>query len=208
MLSEKSVEVIQQRLKLLYDDHVSELLGILNRNIDSIKPDQRASISDSIKNFNNDTRVSLLKHGDAITSELTSTLEKLEIITLAEPEKNILVEVVVSCLNQDLYLKRFNIFLQSITRHMQRRGIAIDLKDYRVDMAQSICEASARNLCRTILQKVTIELDILIEKGARVECSEKKQSNIEANEALELKPNFFGIGVNFNYLLKKIFKKT
>lgn len=179
MLSERSVDVIQQRLKLLYDDHVSELLGILNRNIESIKPDQQASVSDSIKNFNNDTRVSLLKHGDTVTSGLTSTLEKLEIATLTESEKNKLVEVVESYLNPDLYLKRFNIFLQSITRHMQRRGLAMDLRDYRVDMPRSICEASAKNLCRTILQKIRIELDILVEKGARAESREKRKSDME-----------------------------
>jgi hypothetical protein len=94
-------------------------------------------------------------------------------------EKNKLVEVVESYFNPDLYLKRFNIFLQSITRHMQRRGLAIDLKDYRVDMPRSICEASSKNLCRTILQKIRIEFDILIEKGARAECSEKRKSDME-----------------------------
>lgn len=37
---------------------------------------------------------------------------------------------------------------------------------------------------------------------------QKTKAKFDALEAVELKPNFFGVGVNFNYILRKIAEKT
>ena len=82
----------------------------------------------------------------------------------------------------------------------------IDFKKYRIDIPKSLCEAYAHNTTQRIRSMIENELDCIIESFNSKNANSKSKVS-EATNYLELKPNFFGLGLNFNAIIAKLFKR-
>ena len=91
-------------------------------------------------------------------------------------------------------------------RHYSRMGIRFDQSKYRIDIASSKYEAMVKTLVRRNSEKLKTEMDILCLSASTKCLSEvsKKLTINDVNNAVDLKPNFFGIGLNLNYLILRV----
>lgn len=98
------------------------------------------------------------------------------------------------------YLHRFEGFLGGVERATARYGLKFDRRAYRTDIASSLYEAGVQNSTRRALVSVHAELAIHL-RNDRVKTPEILPG---ANDIVDLKPNFMGLGINFNALIKRI----
>ncbi|NWO06604.1 MAG: hypothetical protein HLX50_13220 [Alteromonadaceae bacterium] len=101
---------------------------------------------------------------------------------------------------EDRYLKRFEVFLSGVERAAGSYGLSFDHRAYRTDIASSLFEVGIKSSARRALASVYAELAIHL-RNDRLESGENLP---RANDIVELKPNFMGLGINFNALIKRL----
>ncbi len=206
MISQKSIDAIKKAINFKYDEHVRKLISIPNAHLNRILPNKSMPIIDILKGFNKDSGKELSRYGNEIKSEISRVIEKLQINEFSEEDKKIILDIVDEYCKPELYLKRFEIMLSSVERRISSYGQKIDFKKYRIDIPKSLCEAYAHNTTQRIRSMIENELDCIIESfNSKTANSKSKVS--EATNYLELKPNFFGLGLNFNAIIDKLFKR-
>jgi hypothetical protein len=208
MIRQETIEAINKAIKFKYDEHVSKLLSIPNAHLARILPNRGLS-TEILGGFNKDTGKELSRYGDDIRSEVSRVIEKLKLNEFSGEDKKIILNIVEKYCNPDLYLKRFEIMLSSIERKTSSYGQKINLIKKSIDIPRSICEVYARNTTRRIISKIENDLDFFIESFISNE--KVKESKVsEVTNCLELKPNFFGLGLNLNAIIDKFLnrKKT
>lgn len=109
-------------------------------------------------------------------------------------------EHVASYFREERYLKRFEGFLESVERVAASYGLKFDRRAYRTDLASSLFEVGIKNSTRRALASVQAELTIhLNDETARSEAILPG-----ANDIVDLKPNFMGLGINLNALITRV----
>jgi len=206
MLNQKSIETIRKAIKFKYDEHVGKLISIPNAHLEKILPNRGIPVSEILNDFNKDSGKELSRYGDEIKSEVSRVLEKLKLNEFSEEDKKIILDIVDEYCKPKLYVKRFKIMLGSIEGRTFSYGRKIDLTKYRIDIPRSLCEVHAHNTTRRIRSKIENELDCLIE-SFNSKNAEPESNFSEVANCLELKPNVFGLGLNFNAIIDKIFKR-
>lgn len=181
MISQKSIDTIRKAIKFKYDEHVHKLLVIPDTHLQKIVPNRGIPVTGILGSFNKDTGIELNRYGNVIKSEILRVLEKLKLIEFTEDDKKVILNIVDEFCKPELYLKRFDLMLQSIERKIFSYGIKIDLSKYRIDNPKSVCEAHARNTIRLIKAKIDNELDCIIEssKSEKNEFINDEMINIE-----------------------------
>ena len=206
MINQKSTEAIRKAIKFKYDGHIGRLISIPNAHLDKIVPNKGIPIAGILSGFNKDSGKELNRYGDVIKSEISRVLEKLKLNEFSEEDKKIILDIIDEYCKPELYLKRFKIMMSSIERRSSSYGQKVDLTKKHTDIPRSLCEAYARNTTRRILSEIENELDCIIESfNSKNNESESKVS--EVANCLELKPNVFGLGFNFNAIIDKLFKR-
>lgn len=104
------------------------------------------------------------------------------------------------------YLDKLPIFIGSIHRHYARMGYNFEKSKFRLDLVNARYEALVKNLVRRHDEILKSELDLLLLSSPKITQSEKSEKITlgDANKAIDLKPNFFGLGINFNYIFSRI----
>lgn len=182
MISQKSIETIRKAIKFKYDEHVGRLLAIPNAHLYKIVPNIGIPIASILENFNKDTGKELNRYGDEIKAEVFRVLEKQRLSELTEEDKKSVLHMVDEYCNPELYLKRFELMLQSIKRKTFSYGIKMDLTNNRIDNQKSICEVYARNSTRRIKAKIENDLDCIVEsfKSEKNESSNDEMMNVDS----------------------------
>lgn len=213
MLDERQIDLIDRKLNHLHDEHVDDLLSIANRVVNKIEPSRKekiesstnATISNSLRAIPQETLAALSRYGDNIIREVTSTISGLN-IDLDENDKRVITTVVKKYLEESLYEKRFQSSLNSIHRHLGRYGTSADLQRYGLDIQKSSHDIGVKNIIRRNIAKLQNDLDVFIlRKHYQIKTeSESEESKLDkANKAIKLEPNFFGFGLNLNYLINR-----
>lgn len=101
---------------------------------------------------------------------------------------------------EDRYINRFEGFLGGVERAAGSYGLRFDRRAYRTDIASSLFEVGIKNSARRALASVYAELDIHL-RNDRLGPGENLPG---ANDIVDLKPNFMGLGINFNALIKRL----
>ncbi|MCP4057749.1 hypothetical protein [Pseudoalteromonas sp.] len=155
-------EVLNASYKLIYDEHVGRLLAIPEKYLSQVKPNERVPYSEIFKSYNSDIANELINYGDRLRSETTRVLQTKENTSPLVKEE--IQQSVEQYLQADLYINRFDIFIESIGRTLLRYGMVFEPKKYRVDLPRSLAESYAKNTCRNIQAKVLNEADVFLLK--------------------------------------------
>ena len=206
MISQKSIEAIRKAIRFKYDEHVGILLAIPNAHLHKIEPNRGIPFTGILESYNKDTGKELNRYGEEIKAEVFRGLEKLKLSEFSEEDKKAILHIIDEYCNPELYLKRFELMVKSIERKTRSYGIKIDLTKNRIDIPKSICESYSRNTTQRIRSKIENELDFIIESFSS-EGNETESKVSDVTNCLELKPNLFGLGLNLNAIIDKIFKR-
>ena len=206
MLSEKHLKILKRSLMLKHEKHIGVLVGNPKNYLDQIIPNRYLPIPVILKEYNSDVGAELVRYGKELKDEIIRILSSFNDVIFTEEDKLMVISLVENYCNPDLYIKRFQLMLGSIERRMGQYGLKFDQGKYRTDIPKSLCEVGARNITRRIKQEIIIELDIFVQNSkSRIETTESVIA--ETANVLELKPNFMGLGINFNAIIEKFFRK-
>ncbi|MGO2514212.1 hypothetical protein [Marinomonas polaris] len=153
-------EVLNTSCKLAYDEHVDRLLSIPEKYLTEIKPNKQISYPDLFKSYNSDIAQELNKFGDKILAETRRVLTSKGV--LSSDDKEDIAKSIENYLQAELYIKRFDIFVESIGRTLSRYGLIFEPEKYRVDMPKSLADVHAKNTCRKIQAKILNEVDVFM----------------------------------------------
>lgn len=120
--------------------------------------------------------------------------------TLLAEELELAFNVVSPYFQDDLYINRFDRFVESVGRAGSRYGLQFDPQLYRVDLASALFVSGVKNGTRRGLASVHAELAVY----QRHQPVALEMTAPGLNEIVDLKPNFMGIGINLNALIKRI----
>ena len=202
-MNQNSLDTIRKAIKFMYDEHVGKLLSIPNGHLEKIVPNRGIPLNEILKGFNGDSGQELFRYGNEITNEISRILEKLNLSEFSEDDKNSILEIVNEYCTPELYLKRYTIMVSSTERKIFSYGLKAGLSENIISLNKAICESYARNNTRRIKSKIENELNCLVE-SYRSQDKKPKSKSSEVVECLELKPNFFGLGININAILSKL----
>lgn len=156
-------EILNRSYKLAYDEHVAELLSIPEKYLEEVRPNKQVRYSELLEAYNADVARSLNEFGVRLEVETMKALESKGTITVHEKED--VQETIEHYLKPELYLKRFEILLESIDRTLSRYGLLFDAERQRVDIPKSLAEVHAKNTCRKIKAKIFNEIDVFMLKS-------------------------------------------
>ena len=100
---------------------------------------------------------------------------------------------------EERYLGRLERFVEGVHRKAASYGIPFDPQLYRLDLATAAFTAGVKNGSRRGLASVSAELTLY----ARSDKPNSAGRFAWLSEVIDLKPNFMGLGLNLNALLKK-----
>jgi hypothetical protein len=167
-----------------------------------IQPQDRRTVAASIKAFPPITGTLIRAKAAAMMAAVSEVLAEGE-GGLREDELDTLRRFVLSYFDASRYLERMTTFLGSVERKFRRMGLTFRAAEWRTDLPESLFEVGVRN---TLLDMcASIEADFAIIAARRTtETTTCPSALSSVNECLELKPNFFGFGVNLNALIQKL----
>lgn len=204
-----ALSLLDRKIGRLKDEHISKLLAILNESLRLIDISRRATVSESLYHFAQASFDALKQYTGNVRSEVLSFSEQTR-LGLAEDSRSSILNVVSKHLDENLYPNRFHIYEEAFSRHMGRFGLSIDLTAYRADLVMASHHAATSNFIRGFFASLTDDLEMLSLRISQSIVSGiiPPESRMEqANRILKLEPNFFGLGINLNYLIGKIFRK-
>lgn len=165
-LNHKDIELIDNKLRRISDQHVGELLTITNRLIDNIEPNRNAAIAASLRVIQEQTTEAINRYGDYITHEVTNILAELR-ADIEEKDKKALMAVLEKYIDQRLYEKRFESFVGAMRRQLSRYGVNVDLQQFGMDLHKSRYDVGTKNALRNLVARLESDLDILVLKKER-----------------------------------------
>jgi hypothetical protein len=117
-------------------------------------------------------------------------------------------ELILPYFQDDQYLNRFDGFVAGVERIVSRCGGRFDRKAYRADTPAALFSVGVKNSNRRAISSLQTELDLHMTTRQPLM---PDRSIPGVNDIIDVKPNIFGFGVNFNalfQLLREKFKRS
>ena len=209
MLDEPKIQILKRAIKFKYDEHISSIIRVPQNHLEIKDPNRWWPVVKMLKGVNSETSHLVQQYGENLKNEIVRVIESFNLTNFTEEDKKKVFNILNQYVDPELYKKRFSIMLSIIEREHQKYGLVFEKEKYRIDIPKSICEVDSYNHTRRILAKIDMELDCVIQKYNKLHIvTTEKNSVSNAEEFLELKPNFMGIGININAIIKKISRKN
>lgn len=202
MLTPEQLESVEKAIAICERNHKREVCGLIKR-ISDYEPQSRIGPSQYLEGYLSHLGDALHRFEGKLTDEAIR-VTRIVCPVLSAEEKSRITEVCELSLNAVFYENRFQIFCDAIIRHFSRFGIRIDLDAHGVNRFKARHHAGVKNKLREINGILDTELSLLISNHPK---HYNEVSGSWLNELLQLKPNFFGIGINLNYLISKFLRR-
>lgn len=193
-------EILKRKLNIIDRDCEVSLASDIQKIYSNINPPVSRNITPQLKAFEPKVLESINKKRKLFTTEMCRILKESN-QKINEQHVNLISEIIEEKFGADKYKNRINTFLSSIETIYSRYGLAFDQKQYRTDLIKSCYSCGIQNTTRKVRADIAAELQLII-----IAQSNKSGFLSKANEVVDLKPNFFGLGINLNNLLKRIIK--
>lgn len=182
MLSVDETRAIEREGKSLYDRHVEQLLAAGNR-INEYEPQRPSSVGEVYESFLADTAAALESYGNCVVERIMYVTKTIR-TTIDGEERDAVLACATKYIDENLYLKRRQIFEESLERHLSRYGQQLDSNAQRFDLLRARYDAALVNATRRIVQRLRHELDLLVlrkrQREQQVQVS-KDQGRLSAN---------------------------
>jgi hypothetical protein len=190
----------------LRDEHVAHLLEIGNdalRQVDVARPGTAHAAFEGLPSA---FAEALSRHLASLSSELLSIIENTG-VTITDEGKRSILEIAGHSLDKQLYAKRLAIFQEGLGRQFGRAGRSFDVGAVRTDLIAARIAVDSENRILRCKAALADKLEVIAQgQAAASAVTDKAEGKLEqANRLVKLEPNFFGIGLNLNYLIRRLF---
>lgn len=196
--------LLERSLSRARDEQISALLSILNEAISVIHPERQATVPESLKLFQEKT-FRAMKDYIAQVHQATLSVIKDTNVSFTSDDKSAVLALVEKYVEPSLYLTRFAAYEGAVARHVARFGSPFQLSDFRPDLTKAIYNVGSINTIRSFLATLSDDLEVIAQKQRNSSTPSVQEGKLDqANRLIKLEPNFFGIGVNLNYLIRRL----
>lgn len=204
----ETLKLLDRRLDRVQKEHIDCLLSLLNDSLQVIKVGRKATISESLELFKQATAAAQAMYGVAIRTEVLLVVNQTQYVLDAEGKVAILA-LTSKYFSENLYMERFRAYEESFARHVSRYSARINLADFRPDLVKALYHVGSVNFIRSTMAHLADDLELIVQRPAAavsalatpVATPEGKME--QANRFVKLEPNFLGIGLNLNYLIRR-----
>lgn len=203
------LDLLDRSLSRARDEHVSVLLTVLNQAVSIIHPTPRATVPESLNLFEEKTFLARKEYFSQVRQAVLSVIEGTNAGVTSEGNSAVLV-LLEKYVESFLYMARFTAYEGAVARHVARFGSPFQLSDFRLDLTKATYEVSSINSIRSFLAALSDDLEIVAQKqkNSSISLGVTQEGKLEqTNRLIKLEPNFFGIGVNLNYLIRRLLGK-
>ena len=183
--------LIIRKLNLLDKEYETEFRKVVSLLHSGVKYDGTRICVPDLKDAVNLLGSTLKSKSEGLESEFQRIM-KVQNSTLSKNDILVLKEYINKTFNEELYINRYSIFVDGIEMIVSRYGLEFDREKYRTNFYGSLYEVGVKNTLASAISSFNSELELYC-------CSPKTLSS--ANEIIDLKPNFMGLGVNLNALI-------
>jgi hypothetical protein len=210
-----ALALLDRRLARLCAEHGGDLSQAATEALSAIALPRRGTVSRCLEVFRSASAAAQRTYGEKLHLEVMLVVQETQ-QTLTSEAKSAILQVVSKHLNDSLYDGRFQQFEGAIGRHFGRAGIQLDLAPFRPDLARALYDVGSKNFVQSTLARLGDDLELVVLRTApdparhqpTTEESQVTESKLEqANRLFKIEPNVFGIGVNLNYLFRRILGK-
>lgn len=201
--------LVRRELCRLHDAHVEALGKVLNDSLSVVQPNQRKTVKNCLELFTKKTVEELNRHLESVRQFLLDSLDNTQ-TKLTEKKIEELVNLVETIVQSDLYVGRFELFESSFARRVAAYGSPLRLSDFRPDLAKALLHAGSSNKVRAFSSEIRDTMLTVLERQRNTRpVTDRPQEQLvdKINKAIKLEPNFFGIGLNLNYLIRLLRRK-
>jgi len=196
--------LLERSLSRARDEHISALLSVLDEAILVIHPERRTTVPESLKLFQEKTFRAMKDYISQVRQATLSVIEGTN-ASFTSDDKSTVLALVEKYVEPSLYLTRFAAYEGAVARHVAGFGSPFRLSDFRPDLTKATYNAGSINTISSFLAALSDDLEVIAQKQRNSSTSSIQEGKLEqANRLIKLEPNFFGIGVNFNYLIRRL----
>jgi hypothetical protein len=191
------------------DQHISSLPAITNDVLQQLTPNTKQRFGGAFEELVSSTKRAINELGAQLVEDIPPIAMGLK-GKLDEADRDEILRICNRYVRVDVYEKRLTAFKESFERRMRGYGMTVNLSEYRFDLIEARYTAGAANAARGVVGNLRNALDLHVyadQPATQSDSSARGPSFLEeANEIVDLKPNFFGIGINFNRLIRRFTK--
>lgn len=198
--------LLERSLSRARDEHISALLSVMNEAISVIHPERPATVPESLKVFQEKTFRTLKDYISQVRLATLSVIEGTN-VSFTSDDKGTVLALVEKYVEPSLYLTRFAAYEGAVARHVASFGSPFQLSDFRLDLTKATYEVGSINTICSFLAVLSDDLEVTAQKqrnSSTLMPSIQERKLEQANRLIKLEPNFFGIGVNLNYLIRRL----
>jgi hypothetical protein len=209
-----TLALLDRRLARILKEHGWSLFDAVSQALAALDVSRKATISHSFDKFRSASAVAQQAYAQSLCTEVALVVQQTQ-QSLDSEGKSQILQVVSNHLNDDLYAQRFSHFEEAVGRHFVRAGMQVDLTPFRPDIARSLYEVGSKNFVISTIAKLADDLELFVQRQMGVPPQQQPEVKVEPTESkleqvnrfVKLEPNFFGLGVNLNYLLSRLMGK-
>lgn len=166
-VNSKTLLLLKRNLSRAQDEHVGELLTVMNDAISIIHPTRRVTVSESLKLFQEKTLGALKDYIAKIRMAILTVIENTN-VKFSEDDKATVLALVKKHVEPSLYSTRFVAFESAFSRHVARFGSPFQLSDFRVDLTKALYEADVANSIRKFVDALSDDLEIIAQRQENI----------------------------------------
>lgn len=184
--------LIERGLARINESHLHDLGHVLQAALLVIHPNNLRTGRESLDIFTSKSfealSAYLLTTSDFVLSTIKSTNTALTPVKVDE-----LVRLVRSCLREDLYLKKFEVYESAFARHVARYGITMKLSDFRADLSKAKLQAGTTNRMRAFVDELNDALLTELERQHNTNPSAKKERHYPGANQMSYTASIFNV---------------
>ena len=200
MLTPEQLKSVEKAISICKRNHQREVCALIDY-VSDYEPQSRVTVSNIIEGYLSQVADELKVFEKELKKEVIR-VTRIVCPTLGKTEKERISRTAEGALDISFYEKRFPLICEAVVRHYSRFGIKINLEDYRLDLIEACHMSMVRNKVQEIKETIDNELSLFVTSAPVAD----NQTNSSWHDAFHLKPNIFGMGVNLNYIISKLWR--
>ena len=203
-MPEQLISLIEKKIDLFFRPAMTDMNFEVSSLITPLKPDDLRRIGSSIKQFSSIIGKAINHHSSEILKIIKEVIAETGLDQTQKNHEKIF-QICEARIHLDSYIHRLDRFLEGIDRHYSSMGIKFDQSKYDFDFSNVKYEAMVKTLVRRNLEKIETDLNILAHTSGT--CHFESDSDLsfeDVKKAIDLKPNYYGIGIHLNSIIPKI----
>ncbi len=205
----ESLLLIESKLARLRSEHESRLLFLGREPLAKFNPMRKATFGESLSTYVEATGAELAKYIGLLRVEVLSLSEQL-LLPLSPETVATVLAAVERQLDPPLYPRRLKLFEEAMIRKGATCGLRVGEWGGRTDITASLHHAATANLILRSVSALKDDLELLRlrSSASNPAATPEPESKLErTNRLVKLEPNVFGIGLNLNYLIRRLLGK-